>query len=64
MPPKPPIFEQESARLYPEDLAYDYLALLDPAQQAVARAYTHGGHWVLLWGTLVSLFASWLVLKS
>jgi len=41
-----------------------YLATLSPEAHAKATAYTQGGHWVLLWGTLVSILISWLVLKS
>jgi len=41
-----------------------YLAVLPPDVHAKATAYTQGGHWVLLWTTLVSVLASWLVLKS
>src|SRR5471030_2643491 len=41
-----------------------YLAQLSPAAHAKATAYTQGGHWLLLWGWLVSLAAYWLILKS
>ncbi|THD51311.1 M48 family metalloprotease [Phenylobacterium sp.] len=41
-----------------------YLATLPPEVHAKATAYTQGGHWVLLWTTLVSILASWIVLKS
>ncbi|MBS0361628.1 MAG: M48 family metalloprotease [Proteobacteria bacterium] len=41
-----------------------YLAVLPPEVHAKATAYTQGGHWVLLWTTLVSILVSWLVLKS
>lgn len=41
-----------------------YLATLTPAEHAKATAYTQGGHWVLLWGTLVGILVSWLVIKS
>jgi len=41
-----------------------YLAQLSPAAHAKATAYTQGGHWLLLWGWLVSLTAYWLILKS
>ena len=30
-----------------------YLATLSPEAHAKATAYTQGGHWVLLWGTLI-----------
>lgn len=41
-----------------------YMAQLSPAAHAKATAYTQGGHWLLLWGWLVSLLAYWLILKS
>lgn len=41
-----------------------YLAQLPPEVHAKATAYTQGGHWVLLWATLVSVAISWIVLKS
>ena len=31
---------------------------------AKAQAYTVGGHWMLLWGLLVSAVATWLVIRS
>lgn len=41
-----------------------YLAALTPAQHAKAIAYTQGGHWLLLWGAVVSVAAAWIVLRS
>ncbi|HEX2815405.1 MAG TPA: M48 family metalloprotease [Phenylobacterium sp.] len=41
-----------------------YLATLSPEAHAKATAYTQGGHWVLLWGTLVSILVSWIVIQS
>ena len=41
-----------------------YLATLSPAAHAKATAYTQGGHWVLLWGTLVSILVSWIVIRT
>ena len=41
-----------------------YLATLSPEAHAKATAYTQGGHWVLLWGTLVSILVSWIVIKT
>ena len=41
-----------------------YMAQLSPAAHAKATAYTQGGHWLLLWGWLVTLVACWLILKS
>lgn len=41
-----------------------YLSALTPAQHAKATAYTQGGHWLLLWGTIVGVLVAWLVLRS
>jgi STE24 endopeptidase len=41
-----------------------YLATLPPEVHAKATAYTQGGHWVLLWGTLVAVVVAWLVIRS
>ena len=41
-----------------------YLAQIPQAQLSKAIAYTDGGHWLLLWGWLVSLSAYALILKS
>ncbi len=41
-----------------------YLAALPPAGHLKAIHYTQGGHWVLLWGWLVSVAAAVLILRS
>lgn len=41
-----------------------YLAELPPAAHARATAYTHGGYWLLLWGTLIGILISWVVIRS
>ena len=41
-----------------------YLAVLTPEANAKAQAYTQGGHWLLLWTTLVGVGIAWLILKS
>jgi STE24 endopeptidase len=41
-----------------------YLATLPAEAHAKATAYTQGGHWILLWGTLVSILVSWVVIRS
>jgi STE24 endopeptidase len=41
-----------------------YLATLSPEAHAKATAYTQGGHWLLLWGTLISILVSWIVIRS
>ncbi|WP_165187707.1 M48 family metallopeptidase [Caulobacter soli] len=40
-----------------------YLAQLPPEAHAKAQAYTHGGHWLLLWGFLVSVLVSFLIVR-
>ncbi|MDB5432181.1 MAG: peptidase [Caulobacter sp.] len=41
-----------------------YMATLSPEAHAKATAYTHGGEWVMLWSTVISILISWLVLRS
>ncbi|MDP1597752.1 M48 family metalloprotease [Phenylobacterium sp.] len=41
-----------------------YLAQLPPGAHAKAVAYTQGGHWLLLWGALVTILVGLLVLRS
>lgn len=40
-----------------------YLAQLPPEAHAKATAYTHGGHWMLLWGFLVAVLVSFLIVR-
>ncbi|HWW26505.1 MAG TPA: M48 family metallopeptidase [Caulobacter sp.] len=40
-----------------------YLAQLPPEAHAKAAAYTQGGHWLLLWGFLVSALVSFLIVR-
>jgi STE24 endopeptidase len=41
-----------------------YMASLSPEGHAKATAYTQGGHWLLLWGWLVTIAAAWLIVRS
>lgn len=41
-----------------------YLATVSPAAHAKAQAYTQGGHWLLLWGAVISIVVALLVLRS
>ena len=41
-----------------------YMATLSPEAHLKATHYTQGGHWVLLWGTLVSIAVAWIILKT
>jgi STE24 endopeptidase len=41
-----------------------FLAVLPPAVHLKAIHYTQGGHWLLLWGWLVTVAACWLIARS
>lgn len=41
-----------------------YLSALTPEAHLKAQHYTQGGHWLLLWGCLVAIAVSWIVLRS
>lgn len=41
-----------------------YLSTMPPAAQAKAVAYTHGGHWLLLWAAVVAVLSAWLIVRS
>lgn len=41
-----------------------YLAALPPEAHEKATAYTQGGHWLLLWGTLVAIAVSWIIIRT
>src|SRR5512142_932783 len=41
-----------------------YLAALPPALHEKAKAYTQGGHWLILWGSIVAVLVAWIVLRS
>jgi STE24 endopeptidase len=41
-----------------------YLAALSPAVHLKATHYTQGGHWLLLWGWVVTVAACWLIARS
>jgi STE24 endopeptidase len=41
-----------------------YLAALSPEAHAKAKAYTQGGHWLLLGGAVVGVIVAWIILKS
>lgn len=41
-----------------------YLAQLPPEAHAKAQAYTHGGHWLLLWGFVVSVAVAWIIIRA
>lgn len=41
-----------------------YLAQLPPALHEKAKAYTQGGHWLILWGAIIGVAIAWIVLRS
>lgn len=40
-----------------------YLAQLPPEAHARAQAYTQGGYWLLLFGTLAAILVAWIILR-
>jgi STE24 endopeptidase len=51
-------------RFDPDAATAAYMATLSPAAHAKATAYTQGGHWLLLWGWLVTVAAAWIIWRS
>lgn len=41
-----------------------YLQMIDPAREAQAIAYTHGTHWIMLWGWLLTVGIDVMLLRS
>ena len=41
-----------------------YIDGLGPANLHKAHEYTIGGHWLLLWGLVVSAIVTWLIVRS
>jgi STE24 endopeptidase len=48
----------------PQAATAGYIDGLGAEALAKAAAYTHGGHWLLLWGVLVTALATWLLVRS
>ncbi len=42
----------------------EHLAQLSPEELELARAYTTGNHWLILFGLIVSAVMTWLIVKS
>lgn len=40
-----------------------WLATLSPEETARAVSYTQGGYWLLLWGALVGIAVSWIIIR-
>jgi len=41
-----------------------YLAQLPPEAHVKAQHYTQGGHWLLLWGVIVSIVSAWIIIRT
>jgi len=41
-----------------------WLATLSPEDTARAIAYTQGGHWLILWGAIVSIAVAWIIVRT
>jgi STE24 endopeptidase len=41
-----------------------WLATISPEDLERAVAYTRGGHWLLLWGAIVSVFVAWIIIRT
>ena len=41
-----------------------WLATISPEDLERAVAYTRGGHWLLLWGAVVSLVVAWIIIRT
>jgi STE24 endopeptidase len=52
-----------NASMNPEIAADRYVAMISPARVAMATAYTQGGHWLVLWGWLLSVLISVVILR-
>jgi len=51
------------AQFDPAAATATYIDGLGPAALAKAAAYTTGNHWLLLWGTLVTIAVCWLAIR-
>lgn len=41
-----------------------WLATISPEDLERAVAYTQGGHWLLLWGAVVAIVVSWIIIRT
>ncbi|HEX8471190.1 MAG TPA: M48 family metallopeptidase [Brevundimonas sp.] len=48
----------------PQAATAAWLATLSPADTAKAMAYTQGGHWLILWGFIVSIVVAWIIIRT
>ncbi len=48
----------------PQAATAAWLATLSPEDTARAIQYTQGGHWLILWGLVVSLVVAWIIVRT
>tara|TARA_R110002051_G_scaffold73719_6_gene134011 strand:- start:1053 stop:2276 length:1224 start_codon:yes stop_codon:yes gene_type:complete len=48
----------------PATATAQWMATLSPEETARAVAYTQGGHWLLLWGLIVSIAVAWIIIRT
>lgn len=48
----------------PQAATAAWLATLSPEDTARAVKYTQGGHWLILWGLVVSILVAWIIVKT
>ena len=41
-----------------------WLATISPEDLERAVAYTRGGHWLLLWGAIISIVVAWIIIRT
>ena len=49
---------------HPAAATAQWLATLSPEDTARAIAYTQGGHWLILWGAIVSIAVAWIIVRT
>jgi STE24 endopeptidase len=48
----------------PDAATAAWLATLSPTDTEKAVAYTQGGHWLILWGFVVSIVVAWIIVRT
>ncbi|MDB5420355.1 MAG: peptidase, partial [Brevundimonas sp.] len=48
----------------PQAATTAWLATLSPEDTARAVQYTQGGHWLILWGLVVSVMVAWIIVRT
>lgn len=52
------------ANFDPQAATAAWLATLSPQDTARAIQYTQGGHWLILWGLVVSILVAWIIVRT